>query len=51
MIFVCSDPSIRRYILNFFLGQAKRNVFWLQVCVDNVANAVQVVEANQQLLC
>ena len=47
MIFVSCDPSIRRNILNFFLGQAKRHILWLEVCVDNVAYPVEVVKSSQ----
>ena len=50
MIFVGCDPSIRRNILNFFLGQTKWHILWLEVRVDNVAYPVEVVKASQQLL-
>lgn len=49
-VFVSRDPSIGRNILNFLLSQTKRNIFWFQIRVDDLAYPVKIVKANQQLL-
>ena len=40
----------RGYLFHFLLGEAEVDVLWLEISVDDLADAVQVIETHQALL-